>query len=51
MRTVVLGVVRRGQLVSSRHLFTFTQVVLVWQVAALESRGVDVFVAPILRRA
>jgi uncharacterized protein (TIGR04141 family) len=51
VRTVVLGVARRGRLVSSEHLFTFTQVTLVRQVAALQSRGVDVFVAPILRRA
>lgn len=47
--TVVLGVARRGQIVSSEQLFTFTQVTLVRQVAALQSRGVDVLVAPILR--
>lgn len=49
VKTVVLGVARRGRLVSSEHLFTFTQVTLVRQVAALQSRGVDVLVAPIFR--
>lgn len=49
VKTVVLGVARRGRLVSSEHLFTFTQVTLVRQVAALQSRGVDVLVVPIFR--
>ncbi len=49
VKAVVLGVARRGRLVSSEHLFTFTQVTLVRQVAALQSRGVDVLVAPIFR--
>lgn len=45
---VVLGIARRKPLTAD-NLFTFTQVNLVRQVSALEARGVDVFVAPILR--
>lgn len=46
---VVLGIARKGHKLTSSDLFTFTQVTLVRHVTALEGRGVDVFVAPIVR--
>ena len=49
VRTVVLGMARKGRIITSGDLFTFTQVTLVRNVAALQGRGVDVFVAPIER--
>jgi uncharacterized protein (TIGR04141 family) len=46
---VVLGIARRGRPVASTDLFSFTKVTLVRHIAALEGRGVEVFVAPIVR--
>jgi uncharacterized protein (TIGR04141 family) len=51
IHTVILGVARPGRTVCSDDLFTFTQVTLVRNVAQLESRGLEVFVAPIVRSA
>lgn len=49
VQRVVLGVARKGAPPTADNLFTFTQVTLVRGVAALQARGVDVFVVPIQR--
>lgn len=46
---VVLAVARKTRPITATDLFTFTQVNLVRQTTALESQGVQVFVAPIIR--
>jgi hypothetical protein len=47
--TVVLGVARKGNPLTSDSLFTFTQVTMVRLVDLLHGRGVDVFIQPIRR--
>jgi uncharacterized protein (TIGR04141 family) len=49
VHTVVLGIARKGKPITSNDLFTFTQVTLVRNVAPLQRRGGDLFVAPIER--
>lgn len=49
VRTVVLGLGHHGKPLSADSLFTFTQVTLARQVAALEAQGVEVLVGPIRR--
>lgn len=49
IRTVVLGLARDKPL-TAQNLFTFTQVTLVRNVTLLQARGVDVLIAPIVRR-
>lgn len=46
---VVLAMARRSRPISASDLFSFTQVTLVRSVTALESQGVQVFVALINR--
>lgn len=48
---IVLAMARKDALLTADNLFTFTQVTLMRGVQMLQSRGVDVFVAPIERSA
>jgi uncharacterized protein (TIGR04141 family) len=51
VQRVVLGVARKGSALTADSLFTFTQVTLVRGAAALQGRGVDVYIATIPRPA
>ncbi|MDP9396641.1 MAG: TIGR04141 family sporadically distributed protein [Actinomycetota bacterium] len=48
---VILGIARKGKVVTASDLFTFAQVTLVRHTQVLTDRGVDVLVVPITRAA